>query len=132
MPTATVSSPRTDSRTTATPSRDLSAATKLHPRWTLPTRPPWRARSKRPSAGSTATLLPRRKSTRRSKRNSKASPCPFFKRWEVLLVPEVCPIWEACPEELLALLLPRTLLEDLPLKKSIKRFTFPFYRTDLV
>merc|ERR1712224_714956 len=126
-PTATVSKPRTVLRTTATPSRDPSVVTKLLPRWTQPTRLPWKQRLKRPSAGSTATLLPKRKNTKRGKRNSKVLLCLSFKRWEVPPEPEVwavCPIWEVCLEELLALLLPRTLLEDLPLKKSIKRFAF--------
>merc|ERR1711907_847903 len=108
-------------RTTATPSRDPSAETKLPRRWTQPTRLPWRPRSKRSSAGSTTILPPRRKSTKRSKRNSKALPCPFFKRWEVPLEDQEACLEEECPE---APLLLRTPLEDLPLKKSIKRLSF--------
>merc|ERR1712137_923840 len=67
MPTATVSNLRTRSRTTATPSRDRSVVTKLPPRWTLLTRPLWKARLRRLSAGSTATLPQRRKNTKKQK-----------------------------------------------------------------
>merc|ERR1719330_1389028 len=117
MPTETVSKRRTVLRTTVTLSRDPSVAMKLHRKWTLPTRLPWKARLKKPSVGSTATPQLRR-------RNTKALPCRSFKRWEV--APEVCP--EVCQvvcltwEELLRVpRLPLTLQEDLLSKKLIKR-----------
>merc|ERR1712137_1180356 len=125
MPTATVSKPRTDSRTTATPSRDPSVVRKLPPRWTLPTRPP------EGKIEETISWLDSNPSAEKEEYEEKQKELEgvalSFKRWEVPPEPEVwavCPIWEACLEELLALLLPRTLLEDLPLKKSIKRFPF--------
>merc|ERR1711933_678016 len=42
MPTETVLKPRTVLKTTVIPSRDPSAVTKSHQRWTLPTRLPWK------------------------------------------------------------------------------------------
>merc|ERR1711924_80676 len=109
MPTATVSNPRTPLKTTVIPSRDPSAVTKLPLRWTQLTRLRWKARLKRLSAGSIATQLPKRKNTKKSRRNSKVSPCPSSKRWEVPLeaclavCQEVCLIWEVCPVLLEAL-----------------------------
>merc|ERR1712188_228892 len=97
--TETVSNLRTVLKTTATLLRDPSAVRKLPRRWTQLTRVLWKARSKRLSAGSTTIPPPRRKNTKRSKRNSKALPCRSFKRWEVQQEDqEVCPTWEACLE----------------------------------
>merc|ERR1711959_375791 len=125
----TVSNLRTVLKTTATLLRYPSAARKLPRRWTQLTRVLWKARSKRLSAGSTTIPPPRRKNTKRSKRNSKALPCRSFKRWEVQQEDqEVCPTWEACLEEACpeAPLLLRTLPEDLRLKKLIKSVSFLF------
>merc|ERR1712134_198800 len=86
------------------------------------TRLRWKVRLKRLSAGSIATQLPKRKNTKKSRRNSKVSPCPSSKRWEVPLEAclEVCRIWEVCPVLLEALLPLRTQLEDLLSKRLIK------------
>merc|ERR1711933_662249 len=139
MPTETVSRRRMVLKTTATLSRDLLVAMKSHRRWIPPTRPLWKVRSKKRSAGWIATLLPRRRSTKRSRRSSKVLPCLSSKRWVVLLEPEVCqvvcPIWEVCQELLQEVpLLQPTQLEDLPSKKLIKTVhgfstCFPFYKT---
>merc|ERR1719379_922156 len=73
-----------------------------------------------------STQLPKRKNTKKSRRNSKVSPCPSSKRWEVPLeaclavCQEVCLIWEVCPVLLEALLPLRTQLEDLLSKRLIK------------
>merc|ERR1712176_397139 len=92
-----------------------------HRRWIPPTRPLWKARSKKQSAGLTVTLPPKRRNTKRSRRNSRVLPCLSSRRWEVLLEPEVCPIWEVCQElRQEAPLLQQTQLEDLRSKKLIK------------
>merc|ERR1712003_429283 len=111
MLTGTVSKPRMDLKTTVTLSRDQSVATKLHRKWIPPIRRPWKARLKKPLAGSTATPPPRRRNTKRSRRNSKASPCPSFRRWEVaqevclevcqVVCQVVCLIWEGLRRVLL-------------------------------
>merc|ERR1712194_442622 len=116
-PTEIVLKPRTVLRTTVIHSRDPSVVTKLHRKWILLTRPLWKARLKKQSAGSTATPQQRRKSMKRSKRNSKALPCLSSKRWEVQLVQVVCLTWELL--QVVLLLLPN-LQEDLPSKKLIK------------
>merc|ERR1712182_35848 len=109
-------------KTTVIPSRDPSAVTKLPLRWTQLTRLRWKARLKRLSAGSIATQLPKRKNAKKSRRNSKVSPCPSSKRWEVPLEAclAVCLIWEVCPVLLEVLLPLRTQLEDLLSKRLIK------------
>merc|ERR1711933_649744 len=115
MPTETVSRPRMVLKTTVILSRDPSVEMKLHRRWIPLTRPLWKARSKKRSAGWTATLRLKRRSTKRSKRNLKVLQCQSFKRWVVLLEPEVC-------QELLreAPLLLLNQQEDLPSKKLTK------------
>merc|ERR1712176_1724848 len=114
-------------KTTATLLRDPLAAMKLHRRWIPPTRPLWKARSKKQSAGLTVTLPPKRRNTKRSRRNSRVLPCLSSRRWEVLLevcqvvCQVVCPIWEVCQElRQEAPLLQQTQLEDLRSKKLIK------------
>merc|ERR1712224_1065607 len=116
MPTETASRPRTVLRTIATLSRGPSVVTKLHRKWTRRIRPPWEARSKKLSAGS--IVIP----PKRSRRNLKASPCLFCKRWEVWPVPEACRVCLTWEPQRVVPLLPPIRLEDLLSKKSIKRF----------
>merc|ERR1712086_342901 len=72
-------------------------------------------------AGSTATLRPKRRNTKRSKRSSKVLPCLSFKRWGVLLEQEACSIWMVCQEVHPEAPLPaKILLEDLPSRKLIR------------
>merc|ERR1712224_205976 len=122
MPTETASRPRTVLRTIATLSRGPSVVTKLHRKWTRRIRPPWKARSKKLSAGSTVIPPQRRRSSKRSRRNLKASLCLFFKRWEVRPVPEACRVCLTWEQQQVVPLLPPIRQEDLPSKKSIKRF----------
>mmetsp|Transcript_142398 Transcript_142398/g.201502 ORF Transcript_142398/g.201502 Transcript_142398/m.201502 type:complete len:204 (-) Transcript_142398:24-635(-) len=125
MPTRTVSRPRTDWRTIATLSSPPSPRLRLRARSLPMTRPLLRARSRRPSAGSTAILLPRRKSTKRSKRPLKELPCQSCNPWLALLevcLEVLCPIWVACLEVLLQ---PMIRLVAPPLRRSTKRRVLP-------
>merc|ERR1712086_779754 len=111
MLTAIVSNRRMPLKTIVIPLRDQLVVMKLPQRWILRRRPVWKEKLKKLLVGSTATLPPKRRNTKRSKRNSKVSPCLSYKRWEALLEQEV---------HLEAPLLPKTPPEGLPSKKLIK------------
>merc|ERR1712137_109737 len=122
-PTRTVLRPRTDWRTTATVSSPPSPLLRLRARSLRMTRLSSLPLLMRLLPGLTPTSLPRRKSSRRSRRLLRELPCPFFSLWEEVLPQEVClaapcPIWA---EQLLELLLLRIPLLDPPSRRSTKR-----------
>merc|ERR1719384_536146 len=130
MLTRTASRPRTDLRTTATPSRAPSPLQRLRARSLPTTRRSSRTPLRRHSSGSTQTFLPRRRSLKRSKSLSRELPCLSFSPWLEPLVElqvvcrVVCQVLVECltsvPLVEPALLLPMILLPDQPLRKSTK------------